>query len=192
VHLAFQFVLHLNRQKSAFLSCFPRGKGGTWSDTKGRWTTLTNVGRLKLMIERADERVENDPMFRVPRSRGTRSILAKGEPRRMITEIIGRGNAPCYKRAKAGVDMSQNRVFDDFARLVTDASEMAQGVRREAETAMKSQLERLLATMDVVTREEFEAVKQMAAKARDDNKKLSQRVAALEAAIKAEPKGSGG
>ncbi|MGH6796071.1 MAG: accessory factor UbiK family protein [Methylocella sp.] len=46
--------------------------------------------------------------------------------------------------------------------------------------------------MDVVMREEFEAVKQMAAKARDDNKNLSQRVAALEAAIKAEPKGSGG
>ena len=88
--------------------------------------------------------------------------------------------------------MSQNRVFDDFARLVTDASEVAQGVRREAETAMKSQIERLLATMDVVTREEFEAVKQMAAKARDDNKKLSQRVAALEAVIKAEPTGSGG
>ena len=88
--------------------------------------------------------------------------------------------------------MSQNRVFDDFARLVTDASEMAQGVRREAETAMKSQLERLLAMMDVVTREEFEAVKQMAAKARDDNKKLSQKLAALEAVIKAEPTGSGG
>ena len=46
--------------------------------------------------------------------------------------------------------------------------------------------------MDVVTREEFEAVKQMAAKARDDNKKLSQRVAALEAAMKVEPKDSGG
>jgi BMFP domain-containing protein YqiC len=88
--------------------------------------------------------------------------------------------------------MSQNRVFDDFARLVTDASEMAQGVRREAETAMKSQLERVLAAMDVVTREEFEAVKEMAAKAREDNKKLSQRVAALEAAMKVEPKDSGG
>ncbi|MGH7455589.1 MAG: accessory factor UbiK family protein, partial [bacterium] len=87
--------------------------------------------------------------------------------------------------------MSQNRVFDDFARLMADASEMAQGVRREAETAMKSQLERLLAAMDVVTREEFEAVKQMAAKARDDSEKLSQKLAALEAAIKAEPKGSG-
>jgi BMFP domain-containing protein YqiC len=88
--------------------------------------------------------------------------------------------------------MSQNRVFDDFARLMTDASEMAQDVRREAETVMKSQLERLLAAMDVVTREEFEAVKQMAAKARDDNKKLSQRVAALEAAIKVQPKGTSG
>lgn len=87
--------------------------------------------------------------------------------------------------------MSQKRVFDDFARLVTDATEMAQGVRREAETAMKSQLERLLATMDVVTREEFEAVKQMAAMARDENEQLSQRIAALEAVIRAASKGSG-
>jgi BMFP domain-containing protein YqiC len=88
--------------------------------------------------------------------------------------------------------MPQNRVFDDFARLMTDASEVAQGMRREAETVMKSQLERLLATMDVVTREEFEAVKQMAAKARDDNKRLSQKVAALEAAIADASKGPGG
>jgi BMFP domain-containing protein YqiC len=87
--------------------------------------------------------------------------------------------------------MSQSRVFDDFARLVTDAAEVAQGVRREAETVMKSQLERLLGTMDVVMREEFEAVKQMAAKARDENEKLSKRVAALEAVITAESKDSG-
>jgi BMFP domain-containing protein YqiC len=81
--------------------------------------------------------------------------------------------------------MTPNRVLDDFARLMTDATQVAQGVRREAETAVKSQLERLLATMDVVTREEFEAVKLMAATARDENEKLSQRVAALEAAITA-------
>ena len=86
--------------------------------------------------------------------------------------------------------MPENRVYEDFTRLITDAAEMAQGVRREAETVIKSQLERLLASMDVVTREEFEAIKQMAANARDDNKKLSQRVAALEAAIKAEPPGT--
>ena len=79
--------------------------------------------------------------------------------------------------------MGPNRMLDDFARLMTDASEVAQGVRREAETAVKSQLERLLATMDVVTREEFEAVKEMAATAREENEKLSHRVAALEAVI---------
>ena len=81
--------------------------------------------------------------------------------------------------------MGPNRMLDDFARLMTDASEVAQGVRREAETAVKSQLERLLATMDVVTREEFEAVKEMAATAREENEKLSHRVAALEAVITA-------
>ncbi len=79
--------------------------------------------------------------------------------------------------------MAQNKVFEDFTRLMTDASEMAQGVRREAETAMKSQLERLLATMDVVTRDEFEAVKHMAAKARDENERLSAKLTALEAEL---------
>jgi BMFP domain-containing protein YqiC len=84
--------------------------------------------------------------------------------------------------------MAQNRVFDDFTRLMNDASEVAQGVRREAETAMKSQLDRVLATMDVVTREEFEAVKQMAARAREENEKLSERLAALEAELAKKPK----
>lgn len=88
--------------------------------------------------------------------------------------------------------MGPNRVLDDFAKLVTDATEVAQGVRREAETAVKSQLDRLLATMDVVSREEFEAVKRMAAMARDENEKLAQRVTALEAAISAGSKTSAG
>ena len=79
--------------------------------------------------------------------------------------------------------MAQNKVFEDFTKLMTDASEMALGVRREAETAMKSQLERVLATMNLVTREEFEAVKEMAAKARDENEKLSARLAAFEAEL---------
>jgi BMFP domain-containing protein YqiC len=87
--------------------------------------------------------------------------------------------------------MAQSRVYEDFTRLVTDAAEMAQGVRREAETAIKSQLERLLATMDVVTREEFEAVKEMAAKARDENERLSARIADLEKKLGAAPKGGG-
>ena len=88
--------------------------------------------------------------------------------------------------------MAPNRVLDDVARLMTDAAEVAQGVRREAETAVKSQLDRLLATMDVVSREEFEVVKQMAAMAREENEKLSQRVTALEAVITGMGKGSAG
>lgn len=79
--------------------------------------------------------------------------------------------------------MTQNKVFEDFSKLMNDASEMAQGVRREAETAVKTQVERLLATMDVVRREEFEAVKEMAAKARDENEKLRAQLVALEAAL---------
>jgi BMFP domain-containing protein YqiC len=62
---------------------------------------------------------------------------------------------------------------------------MATGVRREAETLLKTQLERLLATMDVVSREEHEAVKEMAAAARDDNERLEARIAALEARLEA-------
>jgi BMFP domain-containing protein YqiC len=79
--------------------------------------------------------------------------------------------------------MSQNKVFEDFARLMTDATEVAHGVRREAETAMKSQFERWLATMDVVTREEFEMVKQIAVKLCDENEKLGKRVSDLEAKL---------
>jgi BMFP domain-containing protein YqiC len=76
-------------------------------------------------------------------------------------------------------------MFDNFAQLMTDAAGVAQGVRREAETVMKSQVERLLASMDVVTREEFEAVKEMAALARDENERLEKRINELEAKISA-------
>jgi BMFP domain-containing protein YqiC len=83
---------------------------------------------------------------------------------------------------------SNNRFFDEFAKLMTDAAGAAQGLRREAETLMKSQGERLLAGMDLVQREEFDAVKAMAAKAREENEALAARLAALEtelAALKA-------
>ena len=72
------------------------------------------------------------------------------------------------------------RIFDDVARLMTDAAGVAQGVRREAETVVKTQIERLLASMDVVTREEFEAVREMAVLAREENEKLMKRIEALE------------
>lgn len=79
--------------------------------------------------------------------------------------------------------MAQNKIFDDMARLFTDAAGMAQGVRREAEGVMKAQLERLIRDMDVVSREEFEAVREMAVLAREENERLEARIAALEARI---------
>ncbi len=76
-----------------------------------------------------------------------------------------------------------NRILDEFAKLMTDAAGAAQGVRREVETAVKGQAERLLNTMDIVQREEFEAAREMAAKAREENAKLSARIDALEAKL---------
>jgi BMFP domain-containing protein YqiC len=81
------------------------------------------------------------------------------------------------------VTQSSNRLLDEFAKLMTDAAGAAQGMRREFETLMKTQGERILRDMDVVQREEFEAVKEMAAKAREENEQLTLRVAALEAEI---------
>jgi len=78
---------------------------------------------------------------------------------------------------------TSGRLFDDLSRLITDAAGLAEGARREVETVVKAQLERLLAGMDVVTREEFEAVKDMAAKARSENEALAARIAALEAKL---------
>ena len=76
-----------------------------------------------------------------------------------------------------------NRFFDEMARLMNDAAGVAQGVRREFETLFRSQAERILRDLDVVQREEFEAVKEMARLARDENEALKLRIAALEAAV---------
>ena len=78
-----------------------------------------------------------------------------------------------------------NRFLDELAKLMTDAAGAAQGMRRDFETMLKAQGERLLRDMDVVQREEFEAVKEMASKAREENEQLTGRVAALEALIAA-------
>lgn len=75
---------------------------------------------------------------------------------------------------------TQNALFDEIAKLMTEAAGAADGVRREAETVMRSRLQRLLADMDVVTREEFEAVRDMARLAREENETLKARIEALE------------
>jgi len=77
-----------------------------------------------------------------------------------------------------------NRFFDEMARLMNDAAGVAQGVRREFDTLMRSQAERFLREMDLVKREEFEAVKEMARLAREENEALKARIEALEAKAK--------
>ena len=78
---------------------------------------------------------------------------------------------------------SQNRFFDDLARVANGAVGALSGVRSDIEARFRDQLERVLAGMDVVSREEFEAVKAMAAKARAEQEELQRRVAALESQL---------
>jgi BMFP domain-containing protein YqiC len=78
---------------------------------------------------------------------------------------------------------SQNRLLDDFARLMQNAAGMADGARREVEEFLKARMERLLAGMDLVTREEFEVVREMAVRAREENERLAARILAIEAKL---------
>ncbi|MCB8836893.1 accessory factor UbiK family protein [Aurantimonas sp. VKM B-3413] len=76
-----------------------------------------------------------------------------------------------------------NRMLDEFARMMTDAAGAAQGVRREMETVFRAQGERFLNQLDLVQREEFDAVREMAMKARMENEALKKRIADLEAKV---------
>ena len=78
---------------------------------------------------------------------------------------------------------TSSRFFDEIARLMNDAAGVASGVRREFETMMRNQADRVLRDLDVVKREEFEAVKEMARLAREENEALKARIAALEAKL---------
>ena len=73
-----------------------------------------------------------------------------------------------------------NRFFDEFARLANDAAGMGQGIRQEIESVVRNQAERILRDLDVVQREEFEAVKEMARLAREENETLKARLDRLE------------
>lgn len=75
---------------------------------------------------------------------------------------------------------TRNKVLDDLSQLMTNAMGVAQGARTEAETAMKSLIDRWLADRDFVTREEFDAVRAMAQKAREENEALKARLDALD------------
>jgi len=75
---------------------------------------------------------------------------------------------------------TRNKFLDDMSKLMTNAMGVAQGAKDEAETAMKSMIDRWLADRDFVTREEFDAVRAMAQKAREENEALKARIEALE------------
>ncbi len=72
------------------------------------------------------------------------------------------------------------KFFDELGKLITDAAGAAQGVRKEIESVVRAQAENILRELDIVQREEFEAVKAMAQKARQENEQLKQRIALLE------------
>lgn len=80
---------------------------------------------------------------------------------------------------------SRNKFFDDLSQLMTNAAGVAQGARTEAENAMQGMVDRFLADRNLVTREEFDAVREMAIKAREENDQLSARIAELEAKLDA-------
>src|ERR1700722_11077866 len=105
-------------------------------------------------------------------------------PRKRSRHIGFERFRPRAGAARSGpMPQTNSRFFDDLSRLMTDAAGLADGAKREAQTFARSQMERMMAGMNVVTREEFEAVKEMAARARDENEKLAARVAALEAKL---------
>ncbi len=86
---------------------------------------------------------------------------------------------------------TSNKIFDDLSKLMTNAMGVAQGARTEAETAMKGWVDRWMADRNFVTREEFDAVRAMAAKAREENDTLKARLDAMEAAAKPARKAKG-
>ena len=75
---------------------------------------------------------------------------------------------------------TSSRVFDELAKLMTNAAGAAQGLRREVDTLVQGQVERVLNSLDVVKRDEFEAVREMAQKAREENERLNARLAEIE------------
>src|SRR6476469_4999104 len=115
--------------------------------------------------------------IQVVQSRSRR--LGLGIARRLLrrhVRIAINGSEPGLR----AMTQTSNRIFDEMARLMNDAAGVAQGVRREFDTLFRTQAERILRDLEVVQREEFEAVKEMARLAREENEALKARVEALE------------
>jgi BMFP domain-containing protein YqiC len=112
--------------------------------------------------------------WRVDRRRAVRLGMARALRAAASIAIVG---TAIPERTMA---QTSNRFFDEVARLMNDAAGVASGVRREFDTLFRTQAERILSDLDVVKREEFEAVKEMARLAREENEALKGRIAELE------------
>jgi BMFP domain-containing protein YqiC len=86
------------------------------------------------------------------------------------------------------MNQGPNRIFDELAKLMTDGAGLAQGIKREAETAFRAQAESFLSNMDVVKREEFDVVREMASKARAENEALREELDALKKQVEGSSK----
>jgi BMFP domain-containing protein YqiC len=106
-------------------------------------------------------------------------------PRGRIAIVAGAPAIDAQQRTETTMTQTSNRIFDEFARLMNDAAGVASGVRREFDTLFRTQADRVLRDLDLVRREEFEAVKEMARLAREQNEALEARIAALEARLAA-------
>jgi BMFP domain-containing protein YqiC len=144
------------------------------------------IGRLSSSIERrcgAEDRVGADVVGTSRASQGKSGEALNPAQRGAI--LRARARPP--RRLGAAKDrlMTQttNRLMDELAKLMTDAAGAAQGMRREVESVMRAQAERILRGMDIVDREQFEAVKAMVEKARAENERLEARIVSLEAEI---------
>jgi BMFP domain-containing protein YqiC len=103
---------------------------------------------------------------------------------RAIQIAIVWGHRPFRSRPEIPtMTQTSNRFFDEIGRLMNDAAGAAQGVKREVDTVVRNQAEKILRDLDIVKREEFEAVKDMARLAREENEALKARIAALEAKL---------
>jgi BMFP domain-containing protein YqiC len=117
--------------------------------------------------------------FGDPTKRPPDAVLLRGVAAIAIVSV----GAPRARGRRPSMTQTNNRFFDEIARLMNDAAGVAQGVRREFDTLFRTQAERWLHDLDLVKREEFEAVKDMARLAREENEALKARLAALEAKL---------
>jgi len=122
----------------------------------------------------------------------TRQLAAPGGTTADLNHVPGIAIVLIYRPVRSRPEIAQitqtsNRFFDEIGRLMNDAAGAAQGVKREVDTVVRNQAEKILRDLDIVKREEFEAVKDMARLAREENDALKARIATLEARLGVSP-----